>query len=71
MLFNIFGELFLNRTLLKLSGGRFGLPDSLTKIGMLLEFSQRFPAFSDSGFAVELRDWLAQEFGLKKGQAEF
>ena len=71
MLSNTFGELFLNNTLLKLGGGSFGLPEDFTVVGMRREFSQRFLAFSNSGFAVELCDWLAWEFGLNGVKQNF
>jgi hypothetical protein len=71
MLLNLFCKLFLNSTLLKFGGSSFGLPDNFTVVGMLLEFGKRFPAFNDSGLAVELRDRLVWEFSLNNVEQNF
>ena len=71
MLLNTFSELFLNSTLLKFGDGSFGLPDNFAAVGMLPEFGKGFPAFSNSGLAVELRDRLAWELGLNNVKQNF
>ena len=71
MFSDTFCEFFLNSTLLKFSGGSFGLPEYFTIVGMRLEFCQRFPAFGNIGFAVELRDRLAWELGLNDVKQNF
>ena len=63
-LLDLFCKLFLNFTFVEFGVSGFSLPDDIFEICLLPEFGKRFPALSDGGFAVELRDGLVWNFEL-------